>query len=86
MSDDDQIVSAPITIALTPDGRGHWFASLDGANAAGGWRRTPEAAVIVLMDKLREDYAELAERSTRRHDTLTDDENRLLLWLVGLFG
>lgn len=75
-----------ITIGLTPDGHGHWFASLVGADKAGAWRNSPEAALIVLVDELRSVYADLAERSTRRHDSLDDDERTLLLWLVGLFG
>lgn len=76
-----------ITIALTPDDKGtFWHASLVNADKASGWKGSPEAAVVALLDQLRGEYKELANRSTRRHDTLTDGENHLLLWLVGLFG
>ena len=77
----------PISIALTSDDRGvNWHASLVNADKASGWCRSPEAAVVALLDQLRGEYKDLANRSTRRQDTLTDDENWLLLWLVGLFG
>lgn len=76
-----------ITIALTPTDRGgQWFASLDGADVAGPWCNSPESATAGLLDKLRGEYRSLADRATRRHDVLSDEEQALLLWLVGLFG
>lgn len=77
-------VHVDITISITPDDRcSHWAAHLNGASGTSGWHRTPEAAVIALLEKLRGEYSDLIGRAARR--PLEPDDQHLLVWLIGLF-